>query len=82
MPSSSEEAEEADQDEDGEGKMIAGGRGESTFRGRLTPDFVLSHISPDAARGMGLAGWDSGAPGLAHREKTMLARANEILGVV
>ena len=54
--------------------------GESEFLGRLTPDFVLEHISAEAARGMGLARWDVEQKGVISRERRMLERANEILG--
>lgn len=56
------------------------GPGESDFRGRLAPDYILDNIPMEAQRGMGLAGYDARAPRVAATEQKMLARANEILG--
>ena len=56
------------------------GAGESAFRGRLTPDYIMSNIPLEAQRALGLAGYDSSAPGVAATERKMLGRANGILG--
>ena len=56
------------------------GPGESEFRGRLAPDYILDHIPLEAQRGMGLAGYEAQAEGVAAAERKMLGRANEILG--
>ena len=56
------------------------GPGESEFRGRLAPDYILDHISKEAQRGMGLKGYEARAQGVAATERKMLGRANEILG--
>lgn len=71
------------------------GKGEASFLGRLTPDFVMQNLSSEGLRAMGLAPWEGEefgqqgngngngiAIGLRRKEgeRRMLARANQILG--
>lgn len=56
------------------------GEGEGGFMGRLTADYVMQNIDLDAQRAMGLARFESEAPGVGTRERSMLHRANGILG--
>jgi len=56
------------------------GEGESQFMGRLTTDYVMQNIDLDAQRALGLARYNSDAPGLRPQERQMMHRANEILG--
>jgi len=59
---------------------IPSGEGEGQFMGRLTTDYVMQNIDLDAQRALGLARYDSDAPGLLPQERETMDRANEILG--
>ncbi|KAL8720792.1 MAG: hypothetical protein Q9225_002387 [Loekoesia sp. 1 TL-2023] len=56
------------------------GEGESHHRGRLTPEYVMKNISLEAQRAMGLAPFDAEQKGIPERERSVLRRANEVLG--
>ncbi|KAL8832771.1 MAG: hypothetical protein Q9191_000041 [Dirinaria sp. TL-2023a] len=63
------------------GPDFPSGVGETQHVGRLTPDFVMQNITPEAQRAMGLAKYETGdRPGISSGERKMLERANEILG--
>lgn len=54
--------------------------GETQHRGRLTPDFLMKEISPEAQQAMGLLPFDAEASGILERERRLLRKANQILG--
>ncbi|KAI4093517.1 MAG: hypothetical protein LQ339_007655 [Xanthoria mediterranea] len=56
------------------------GEGESQYRGRLTPEYVMKNISLQAQRAMGLAAFDGRQHELFERERDTLQMANQILG--
>lgn len=56
------------------------GEGESQHRGRLTPEYVMKHISGEAQQAMGLAAYDVEQKGVLERERAVLKKANDILG--
>lgn len=53
--------------------------GEATFRGQLGVDAVMETLGPEGRRAMGLERWHV-SEGAGEGEKTVLARANNILG--
>lgn len=54
--------------------------GESQHRGRLTPEYVMENISPEAQRAMGLVAFPADAKGVLEQERRVMTRANAILG--
>ena len=56
------------------------GEGEGSFRGRLSPDYVMDNICTQGQRAMGLAKFDPDVRGIPIRERELLACANTALG--
>ena len=56
------------------------GEGESSYLGRLSPEYAMKAMEMEGRQAMGLAPYDPNSPGLPEAERAMLAKSNEILG--
>ena len=62
------------------GPDFPSGDGESHHMGRLTPNYLMQNITPEARQAMGLAKFPAEKKGAREGETKILRMANEILG--